>query len=65
MRNYGSNKKYYHEIIGCNSRLNQLVLYFKLQTKNNKKINNIRKKQELYYKNRIKLLNQFLFERKI
>lgn len=66
MRNYGSNEKYYHKIVGCNSRLNSTSsIFLNYKLKRIKKINNIRKKQELYYKKKIKNIKSISFlERK-
>ena len=66
MRNYGSNKKYYHKIIGCNSRLNSTSsIFLKYKLNRIKKINNVRRKQELYYRKKIKIIKSISFlERK-
>lgn len=62
LRNYGSNKKYVHEIIGYNSRLsptNSIFLIEKLKTLDLE--NKIRMKQEEFYTQNLKQLREINF----
>ena len=62
LRNYGSSKKYIHEIIGYNSRLsstNSIFLYEKLKTLEFE--NKTRMRQEEFYKKHLKQINQLKF----
>lgn len=62
LRNYGSQKKYYHNIIGYNSRINSTsAIFLNQKLKIINKINSLRKKQEFYYIKNLKSLKQISF----
>jgi len=62
IRNYGSIKKYIHQKIGCNSRLNSTsAIFLNLKLKYLPKINKLRLNQENFYIKYLKNIKQISF----
>jgi len=62
LRNYGSSKKYIHEILGYNSRLNSMsAVFLNEKIKRLNLENSVRRKQEIIYRKELKDIEDVIF----